>query len=313
MRLTRVHVDDKLQSGQQLTVEGSAGNHIARVLRLRAGDAITLFNGQGGEYAGSIQDIRRDSVLISVLEHRAVERESTLELVLAQGISRGERMDWVVQKATELGVSRIVPVFTERSVVHLDERQASRKLQHWRSIAIAACEQSGRNRIPDIDTPIGVHDWLQQGVHDWLQQSPPAGAHSAPASSPSPPSVTPSAPTNSPTLPTGTRSPPNATRSAPADAQSPPLAAPPSPGAAQPVPTRVALLLSPNADARLTDIAPATAATVLIGPEGGLTDIEQESAIKVGFTPVRLGPRILRTETAAVCALTLLQQRFGDL
>src|SRR5690349_21178216 len=145
MRLTRVHVDADLRSGGQLTVEGSAGNHIARVLRLRAGDALTLFNGQGGEYGGSIEEIRRDTVLVNVLEHRAIERESPLELVLAQGISRGDRMDWVVQKATELGVSRIMPVFTERSVVHLDEKQAARKLQHWRSIAIAACEQSGRN------------------------------------------------------------------------------------------------------------------------------------------------------------------------
>jgi 16S rRNA (uracil1498-N3)-methyltransferase len=243
MRLTRVHVDADLRSGGQLTVEGSAGNHIARVLRLRAGDALTLFNGQGGEYGGSIEQIRRDSVLISVLEHRPVERESPFELVLVQGISRGERMDWVVQKATELGVSQIAPIFTERSVVQLDERQAARKLQHWRSIAIAACEQSGRNRVPHIAAPLGLYDLLQH----------------------------------------------------------------PSTG-------RGAYLLSPAGSKRLSDItATEMAATVLIGPEGGLTDIEQESAIKSGYTPVRLGPRVLRTETAAVCALTLLQQRFGDL
>jgi 16S rRNA (uracil1498-N3)-methyltransferase len=243
MRLTRVHVDVDLHSGRHLTIEGSAGNHIARVLRLRAGDPVTLFNGRGGEYAGSIEDIRRDTVLISVLEHRTVERESSLELTLGQGISRGERMDWVIQKATELGVSRVVPIFTERSVVHLDEKQASRKLQHWRSIAISACEQSGRNRVPQIDSPVDIFTWLQQ---------------------------------------------------------------PRAEGAA--------LLLSPAADKRLTDL-PATvpAVTVLIGPEGGLTDIEQESAVKAGFVPMRLGPRVLRTETAAVCALTLLQQRFGDL
>jgi 16S rRNA (uracil1498-N3)-methyltransferase len=243
MRLTRVHVDAALHSGEQLTVEGSAGNHIARVLRLRAGDALTLFNGQGGEYGGSIEEIRRDIVLISVLEHRAVERESPFELVLAQGISRGERMDWVVQKATELGVSRIAPLFTERSVVHLDERQAARKVQHWRSIAISACEQSGRNRVPQIASPVGFYELLQQ-------HSPGKGA----------------------------------------------------------------FLLSPAGTTRVTDVTDAgPGATVLIGPEGGLTDLEQESAIKSGYTPVRLGPRVLRTETAAVCALTLLQQRFGDL
>jgi 16S rRNA (uracil1498-N3)-methyltransferase len=244
MRLTRVHVDAELQSGRQLTVEGSAGNHIARVLRLRAGNAVTLFNGRGGEYGGSIDEVRRDTVLISVLEHREVERESPVQLVLAQGISRGDRMDWVIQKATELGVWRIVPVFTERSVVHLDDKQAAKKVQHWRSIAIAACEQSGRNRVPQIGQPIGLYDLLQQR----------------------------------------------------ADA------------------VGTALLLSPRAELRLTDLAAVNSgATVLIGPEGGLADVEQEAAIKSGYTPVRLGPRVLRTETAAVCALTLLQHRFGDL
>jgi 16S rRNA (uracil1498-N3)-methyltransferase len=243
MRLTRVHVDTELHTGQHLTVEGSAGNHIARVLRLRAGDALTLFNGHGGEYGGSIEEIRRDTVTISVAERREVDRESPFQLTLVQGISRGERMDWVIQKATELGVSRVAPVFTARSVVHLDERQALRKIQHWRSIAIAACEQSGRNRLPQITEPIGLYQLLEQ--------------HTSGGTS---------------------------------------------------------LLLSPAATLRLADVPDAAlGATVLIGPEGGLADVEQEAALKSGFTPVRLGPRVLRTETAAVCALTALQQTFGDL
>jgi 16S rRNA (uracil1498-N3)-methyltransferase len=243
MRLTRVHVEAELQTGRRLTVEGSAGNHIARVLRLRAGDSLTLFNGQGGEYAGSIEEIHRDTVVVSVLERREVDRESPHEITLAQGISRGERMDWVVQKATELGVWRIAPLFTERSVVHLDEKQAFRKIQHWRSIAVAACEQSGRNRVLQITQSVRLYEMLE------LRAS------------------------------SGT-----------------------------------ALLLSPGAPLRIADITAAGAqTTVLIGPEGGLADVEQEAAIKAGFTPVRLGPRVLRTETAAVCALTLLQQKFGDL
>ena len=243
MRLTRVHVDANLHTGQRLTVEGAAGNHISRVLRLRTGDALTLFNGQGGEYGGSIEEIHRDTVVVSVLERREMERESPFQLTLAQGISRGERMDWVVQKATELGVWRIQPLFTERSVVQLDEKQAIRKIQHWRSIAVAACEQSGRNRVPEITQPVGLYRMLEQHT------------------------------------PGGT-----------------------------------ALLLSPGASLRIADIASAAAdAKVLIGPEGGLADVEQAAAIKSGFTPVRLGPRVLRTETAAVCALTLLQQKFGDL
>lgn len=245
MRLTRVHVAAELQTGRSLTLEGSAGNHVARVLRLRSGDVFTLFNGQGGEYAGSVEEVRRDTVLVAVGEHRQIERESALQLVLAQGISRGERMDWVVQKATELGVAGIVPLFTERSVVQLDDRQASRKIQHWRSIAIAACEQSGRNRVPQIEMPIGLYDFLERRAS----------------------------------------------------------------GAA-------ALILCPGAALRIADIPDPGAgagATVLIGPEGGLSDVEHAAAVRSGFTPVRVGPRVLRTETAAVCALSLLQQKFGDL
>jgi 16S rRNA (uracil1498-N3)-methyltransferase len=152
-------------------------------------------------------------------------------------------MDWVVQKATELGVWQIAPIFTERSIVQLDERQASRKLQHWRSIAVAACEQSGRNRVPEITQPVGLYELLEQRTSG------------------------------------GT-----------------------------------ALLLSPGAPLRIADLESTEAdITVLIGPEGGLADVEQHAAIKSSFTPVRLGPRVLRTETAAVCALTLLQQKFGDI
>jgi 16S rRNA (uracil1498-N3)-methyltransferase len=243
MRLTRVFVDDDLAIGQRLTVEGSAGNHIVRVLRSRVGDELTIFNGRGGEYGASIEEIRRDTVQVSVREHRDVERESRFDLTLAQGISRGERMDWVVQKATELGVTRIVPVFTERSVVQLDERQAAKKVQHWRGIAVSACEQCGRNVVPEIAVPVTLYGLLEK---------------------------------------------------------------PPGRG--------ISLLLSPTAQQRVVDIAGSPAgATVLIGPEGGLARVEHDAAAMAGFTSVRMGPRVLRTETAAVCALTLLQQTFGDL
>jgi 16S rRNA (uracil1498-N3)-methyltransferase len=148
MRLTRVYVDATLAVGEQVFVEGTAANHIARVLRLRVGNELTLFNGRGGEFAAAIAAFRKDAVVVVINEARSVERESPLPLTLAQGISRGERMDWILQKATELGASRIVPVFAERSIVRLDEKQAEKKRQHWRGIAIAACEQSGRNRVP---------------------------------------------------------------------------------------------------------------------------------------------------------------------
>jgi 16S rRNA (uracil1498-N3)-methyltransferase len=152
-------------------------------------------------------------------------------------------MDLVVQKATELGVSCIVPLLTERSVVRLDVQQAARKVAHWRGIAIAACEQSGRNRVPEVATPLALREFVRDAAR--------AGAR---------------------------------------------------------------LLLSPAAQLRLDDVPPpVTQATVLIGPEGGLSESEEQLARAAGFTPVRLGPRVLRTETAAIAALTLLQRKFGDL
>jgi 16S rRNA (uracil1498-N3)-methyltransferase len=243
MRLTRVYVDQPLEAGARVTLKGSAANHVSRVLRLRVGHALTLFNGQGGEHAASIDKSRGGEVTVAVGEHRPIERESPFPLTLAQGVSRGERMDLVVQKATELGVSRLVPVLTERSVVRLDAEQADRKSSHWRAIAIAACEQCGRNRLPDVALPAQLRDFLRQ----------PGG---------------------------------EAAR----------------------------LLLSPDAARGIEDVPrPASGVTVLIGPEGGLSEAEHEDAIAAGFTAVHLGPRVLRTETAAIAALTLLQREFGDL
>jgi 16S rRNA (uracil1498-N3)-methyltransferase len=243
MRLTRVHVDEPIVAGKRLAVKGGGANHITRVLRLRTGDELTLFDGRGGEYAARIEEFRKDTVLVAVDRQRAIERESPLSLTLAQGISRGERMDWIIQKATELGASRIVPVFTERSVVRLDAKQADKKAQHWRGIAIAACEQSGRNRVPDLAPPLDFFEFVRSDE-------------------------------------------PGATR----------------------------LLLSPAGTLRIEDLKGiGTGITVLIGPEGGLTEVEQETALAAGFQPVRMGPRVLRTETAAIAALTIIQRDFGDL
>jgi 16S rRNA (uracil1498-N3)-methyltransferase len=244
VRLTRVHVPEPLAAGSRHTITGDAANHIARVLRLAPGDPLTLFDGRGGEYTARIEELRKGAVVIQVLERSATERESPLSLTLAQGVSRGERMDWVVQKATELGVSGIVPLLTERSVVRLDAKQSERKLRHWQAIAVAACEQSGRNKVPEIGAPRALDDFLRRGSEA------------------------------------------RATR----------------------------LLLSPTGESGIGDLpAPDGALIVLIGPEGGLAESEQRAAVQAGFVAVRLGPRILRTETAAVAALALLQHRFGDL
>lgn len=242
MRLTRVFVEEPLATGSTLSIGGSAANHIMRVLRAREGDELTLFDGRGGEYGARVAGFRKDSVQVEVKEHRDVERESALDLTLAQGISRGERMDWVMQKATELGVTRIIPVVTERTMVKLDERQAERKIEHWRAIVISACEQCGRNRVPEVALPMPYIE---------------------------------------------------AVRSIDAEV------------------TRV--LLSPSGTLRARDLGHSTRIAMLIGPEGGLSDNEQEAALAAGFQPLRMGPRILRTETAAIAALAALQHNFGDI
>jgi 16S rRNA (uracil1498-N3)-methyltransferase len=255
MRVTRVYVDAPLTPGTRITLEGNAASHITRVLRLRVGEALTLFNGRGGEYAAGIDRAHGGVVTVAVGEARPIERESPLELTLAQGVSRGERMDLVVQKATELGATGLVPVLTERSVVRLDVQQADRKWNHWHSIVIGACEQSGRNRLPELSPPLPLGQFLRN-----VSSGPGEAGRAAPASA------------------------------------------------------HARLLLSPAAASRIEDVPrPLASITVLIGPEGGLSEVEEAAARAAGFTPVRLGPRVLRTETAAIAALTLLQREFGDL
>lgn len=232
-----------LEAGGRCLVRGEAAHHLGRVLRLGLGDALQVFDGEGGEYSGRIEAMRKGEAQVALGERRESRAESPLKLTLAQGVSRGERMDWVVQKAVELGVTRIVPVLTERSVVRLDAEQARSKQRHWHGVAVAACEQSGRSRLPHIDTPQPLSACfaaLEDGALRVLP-SPQAGAG---------------------------------------------LAALPS---------------------------SAGEVWVLIGPEGGLAQGEARAALERGFLPLRLGPRVLRTETAAVVALALLQQRFGDL
>jgi 16S rRNA (uracil1498-N3)-methyltransferase len=243
MRLTRVYVEDALAPGASRALAGSAATHITRVLRLEHGATLTLFDGRGGEYTARIDALRKDRVLVSVGEWSPIERESPLGIVLAQGVSRGERMDLVVQKATELGVRRIVPIVSERTVVRLDARQADSRLRHWRAIAVAACEQCGRNRLPLIDAPVRLDQWLS------LQKTD--AAH---------------------------------------------------------------VVLSPGASLRVRELQPPPAGIVmLIGPEGGLAESEHAAALTAGFQALALGPRIVRTETAAIAALAALQERHGDL
>lgn len=241
---TRLFVSDQLINGGELLLEGDRARYLGRVLRLRVGDEISVFNGEGGEWSAVIEAMTRNTATLSVGENAEAGTESALKIHLVQGISRGERMDFVVQKATELGVKRITPVLTEYGVVKLDAARTEKRRDHWKSVATSASEQSGRTRPPLIDSPLSLKDWFG---------SKPAAV----------------------------------------DAE---------------------LILAPGAATPLAGIAkPKTKVCVLIGPEGGFSDTEYDDAAVAGFEAVSLGPRVLRTETAAVATLAVMQSLWGDL
>jgi len=160
VRLTRVYVDTALIPGSLVELPPDTASHLARVLRARSGDELILFNGDGREFNGSIETVRGSRVSASVGDSRPVDRESPLAITLVQCVPRGDRMDFIVQKATELGVARIVPVLSQRSVVRLDKAQAESKAVHWRAVAVSACEQCGRNRLPTIEAARPLLNYL---------------------------------------------------------------------------------------------------------------------------------------------------------
>jgi 16S rRNA (uracil1498-N3)-methyltransferase len=248
MRLTRCFVEQPLHSGTTLILPPAPSAHIGRVLRLRAGMMLTLFDGRGGEYAAEIRSIDRERVSVQVGAHATLERETPIAVTLLQCLARGEPMDWIVQKSTELGVSAIVPVHSEHSVVRPDHASGERRRAHWQAVAIGACEQSGRNRVPSI-LPI---DRFEQACTMW----------------------------------------PAAT---------------------------CRLLLEPEASltlaaavARASGTGAAPAFALLVGPEGGFSAAESALARGAGWSACRLGPRVLRTETAPLAALAVLQALVGD-
>jgi 16S rRNA (uracil1498-N3)-methyltransferase len=250
MRLTRVYVEAALTPGSVVELAPDTASHVAKVLRARLGDELILFNGDGHEFNGAIDAVRGSRVSASVGEGRQVDRESPLAITLVQCVPRGDRMDFIVQKATELGVSRIVPVLSQRSVVRLDAGQAESKAIHWRAVAVSACEQCGRNRLPSIDAAQPLLNYLGN-----------------------------STPMQGPRLVFA------------ADAASSPA--------------------HTERDSGLNlHIA---SAEIAVGPEGGFAADELEAFRVLGFSQVGLGPRILRTETAAIAAVVWLQARFGDM
>lgn len=244
MRLTRVFVSSGLRTGALIGLPPETASHVAKVLRARAGDALVLFSGDGSEFDGEVRSVRGTRVEVVVGAAREVDRESPLDVTLLQCLPRGDRMDLIVQKATELGVRRIVPLLSQRSVVRLGPDQAASKAAHWRAVAISACEQCGRNLIPAVDAPLPLVDWLgavPQGDTLRLVLEPDTAPQPAPV-----------------------------------------------PAIGQPV-------------------------QFAIGPEGGFAPEELAALHLAGFVRIGLGPRILRTETAAIATLAWLQSRHGDL
>jgi 16S rRNA (uracil1498-N3)-methyltransferase len=238
----RLYCPDDLSRAVQLVLPDAAAHHVARVLRLRTGDLVTLFDGSGGEYAASIHEVSKKEVVVDVGKFSDVERESPLRIMLAQGLSVGDKMDDTLQKAVQLGIVKFAPIETQKSIVRLTDERAQKRFQHWQHVAISACEQSGRNRLP-----------LVHEVKSFKQFIASADA--------------------------------KATR----------------------------FLLSPRGESSLNQLRkPEGNIILLCGPEAGFSDDEESLAINSGFTPVRLGPRILRTETAAVAALAAMNALWGD-
>ena len=240
MSAPRFYLDHPLAPGARFILPSGPARHATRALRLAVNDAVTLFNGRGGEYAARIERIHKDEVAVVVTGFADVERESHLQIMLAQGISSGDRMDYTLQKAVELGVAAIQPIAAKRSVVKLAGERIERRVAHWQGVVASACEQCGRNRVPAVRTPLPLANWLDQRMDGRL------------------------------------------------------------------------LFLSPLAEMRLAELAPSATDWLVAGPEGGFEADETAALRAAGAIPVRLGPRVLRTETAALAALAAMQTLWGD-
>ena len=238
----RFYVDAPLRAGSTCTLPEDSAHHAIHVMRMREGDETILFNGRGGEYAARVASIQKLRIALDVLQHRPVERESPLQVALVQGVSSGDRMDFTVRKAVELGVSAIHPVLATRSVARPKGERADNRRAHWQKVVISACEQCGRNRIPEVQPLVSVTDALR------ALPEPPAR-----------------------------------------------------------------ILLSPHAELAFSRAVEGKTSFVLAaGPEAGFDADEEAAFVQAGFTPLKLGPRVLRTETAALAALAALSALRGD-
>jgi len=241
--MPRFHIDQPLAVGQLVELPPDVAHHV-HVIRLEPGAPLTLFNGQGGEYAAVLRDVGKRRASVEVCAHDPREAELPFAVTLAQALPEGTKMDWIIEKAVELGVAAVQPLATRRCVVRLSAERAEKKLEHWQGVIVAASEQSGRNRLAALAAPLDLREWLAR---------PPAGQR---------------------------------------------------------------ILLSPRATTSLADwtrAEPAQPVTLLVGPEGGFTEEEEALAVQHGALALSAGPRILRTETAALAVLAVLSAAWGGI
>lgn len=243
MRIPRVYFPHPLKESLEVTLSGQPATHIIKVLRMKEGALLSLFNGEGGEYLCEIQLVSRSQLELLVKTFSPRDNESPLSVTLLQGVSKGERMDFVMQKSVELGVTRIVPVMMERSVVNLKGERSEKRREHWQKVVQSACEQSGRNRVPEVSSICKLPEYLASNTAE------------------------------------------------------------------------LGIILQPNGAVMIKELLEPTSRsiTVLIGPEGGMSDREIALAEAARFSSVQVGPRILRTETAALTVVALLQAQWGDI
>lgn len=254
MTLPRFYCPVEIFPGQVLELPSAVAHHAARVLRLEQGDEVVLFNGEGGEFISVISRINKQGAVVVVERHVQVERDSPLTIQLAQAVCVGEKMDWIVQKAVELGVTQIQPLVTKQSVVRLSGERGEKRVSHLQKVVISACEQCGRNRMPEVLPLATLGNWRGTQTESCKMSSK---------------SVSPDA----------------------------------------------CFMLSPFAKKGLQDFKPSSnisSITLLVGPEGGFTRDEEAAAMVAGFIPLRLGNRILRTESAALAAVAAMQALWGD-
>lgn len=241
-----------IRDTEQVTLNSDTSHHAIQVLRLKPGDSITLFDGTGGEFCGRLEQISKSGCRVRIEHHLPIERESPLMIELAQAVCINEKMDWIIQKAVEQGATRVQPLITRRTLVRLTGERADKRERHWQKIIIAACEQCGRNTIPQLLPLVPLSQWLEQKLAEKYKHDNLSGRN---------------------------------------------------------------IILSPAAHQRLAELLPPQTGeylTLLTGPEGGFTGEETDAAHLAGFIPVRLGSRILRTESAALAAIAAAQTLWGD-